>query len=65
MLWDLEGHDGNDEGRVVRPSSGGLRTSHYAACAADGMTEKEIDTDWEQVEKDLATFDIAHLSKGK
>lgn len=56
MLWILEDLD-DDGGRPVfdRPpcADGGLRTSHYAACAADGMTEEEIDMDWEIVEKDL------------
>jgi hypothetical protein len=32
----------------------GLRASHFAACTEEGLSEEEIDLDWQQVEMDLA-----------
>lgn len=39
---------------VTRPV--GLRESHYAACHEDGMSDEEIEADWDQVERDMAAW---------
>ena len=33
-----------------------LKAQHYAACYIEGLSDDEIEKDWEQVQRDLEAF---------